>query len=514
MTVLAQLGGTISRLSGQLTGAGAEITTRAPFTGDPIATFPGSTPGDVFDAYALARKAQLSWAATPPAVRARPFVRLHDLVLGNAEVIDLVQLENGKARNDAFEETADVAGLALYYGRHAARFLKPRRRKGAIPLATRTVELRQPRGVVAIISPWNYPLSLAVCDVIPALLAGNAVVHKPDTQTVLTALYARDLLVRAGLPADLWQIVVGEPAELGQPVIDGADHVCFTGSTAAGRRIAQACAQRLIGCTLELGGKNPMIVLDDADLDQAANGAARACFSTAGQLCLSAERIYVAEQVYDEFVPKLVSRTRELTLGRDFDFGYSVGSLTSARQLATVQRHVADAEFQGAKVLAGGRHRPDVGPYFFEPTLLEGVTPHMELYAEETFGPVASVYPFRDDDEAVCLANDTEYGLNASIWTRNVARGRRVAARVRCGTVNINEGIGSAYASHDAPMGGMKASGQGRRHGEHGLLEYTELQTVASQHVIGFEPLPGLSKDQHAKLMTRMLKLMKGLRIK
>jgi len=357
MTVLAQLGGTISRLSGQLTGAGAEITTRAPFTGDPIATFPGSTPGDVFDAYALARKAQLSWAATPPAVRARPFVRLHDLVLGNAEVIDLVQLENGKARNDAFEETADVAGLALYYGRHAARFLKPRRRKGAIPLATRTVELRQPKGVVAIISPWNYPLSLAVCDVIPALLAGNAVVHKPDTQTVLTALYARDLLVRAGLPADLWQIVVGEPAELGQPVIDGADHVCFTGSTAAGRRIAQACAQRLIGCTLELGGKNPMIVLDDADLDQAANGAARACFSTAGQLCLSAERIYVAEQVYDEFVPKLVSRTRELTLGRDFDFGYSVGSLTSARQLATVQRHVAEAEFQGAKVLAGGTGR-------------------------------------------------------------------------------------------------------------------------------------------------------------
>lgn len=510
----AHLPTTIARLTGQLTGSAAPVTTTAPWTAEPIATLRQATADDVAEAFDWARKQQTSWAALSPAERAKPFLKLHDTVLGNEQLVDIVQLETGKSRNSAYEETIDVAGLALYYARHAPKFLKPRKRKGAIPLATKTRELRTPKGVVAIISPFNYPLSLGVCDAIPALLAGNAIVHKPDTQTALTALFARELLVEAGLPRELWQIVIGEPGEVGEPLIEHADQVCFTGSTAAGKRIATAAAERLIGCTLELGGKNPMVVLDDANLAKTAKGAARACFSTAGQLCLSTERIYVHQKVYDDFVAKLIAATRKLKLGSGFDFGYDIGSLTSARQLDIVRRHVEDAKKLGATVLTGGRHRPDLGPYFYEPTILADVTPEMELCANETFGPVVSVYPVADEGEAVRLANDTEYGLNASVWTGDTARGKRVAERIRAGTVNINEGYGSAYASNDAPMGGMKSSGQGRRHGEHGLLEYTELQTVASQHVIGFDPLPGVSTEQNAKLLKLTYTLMKKLRIK
>ncbi|MDM3975290.1 succinic semialdehyde dehydrogenase [Mycobacterium marseillense] len=504
----------VDRLTRAIVGTGAPTTTISPFTSAPLAKLPTSTPEDVISAFAKARAAQAHWALVPPRERAKPFIALHDLILNNKDLINIVQAETGKARNSAVEEMIDAAGLALYYGRHAPKFLARRKRKGAIPLATRTAELRHPKGVVAIISPWNYPLSLGICDAIPALLAGNGLVHKPDTQTALTSLQARELLIEAGLPADLWQVVVGEPSQVGDSLISFADHVSFTGSTAAGKRIAEAAARRLIGCTLELGGKNPMLVLEDADLDKAAAGAVRACFSTAGQLCLSMERIYIADTVYDAYIDKLVDRTRKITLGSGLNWDYEVGTLTSQSQLDIVKRHVSDAISKGATVLAGGKPRPDLGPFFYEPTILSGVTPDMEAYANETFGPVVSVYRISSDAEAVEFANDSNFGLNASVWTTNSRRGRRVAAQIRCGTVNINEGVGSAYTSNDAPMGGMKASGQGRRHGEHGLLEYTELQTIASQHFIGFEPLPGTTLKTNAALLIALYRLMKRLHIK
>jgi succinate-semialdehyde dehydrogenase/glutarate-semialdehyde dehydrogenase len=504
----------IDRLADRLTGSGAPVTNVAPFTGEPLVTFPQSTPDDVAKAYERARIGQRAWAELSAAERAKPFLALHDRILGNAELLDLIQAETGKARASAFEETVDIAGLSLYYGRNAAKFLAPRRRKGALPGATRTWEYRQPKGVIAIISPWNYPLSLAVCDLIPALLAGNAVVLKPDTQTVLTALRAREMMVEAGLPEDVWQVVVGEPAVVGQPLLDEADHICFTGSTAAGRRIAEAAARRLIGATLELGGKNPMLVLEDADVGKAARGAMRACFANAGQLCLSMERVYVADKVYDDFVARFVAETKSLKLNTGYGYNYDMGSLTSKRQLDIVTRHVEDARAQGATVLTGGKARPDLGPFFYEPTVLQGVTPDMELYANETFGPVVAVYPVADEDQAVQLANDSEFGLNASVWTRSQDRGRDIGSRIRCGTVNINEGYGSAYASNDAPMGGMKASGQGRRHGEHGILEYTELQTVARQRIMGFDRPPGVSAKQFTRMITMTYKLLKRLRIR
>ncbi|MEO7979829.1 MAG: succinic semialdehyde dehydrogenase, partial [Sporichthyaceae bacterium] len=445
--------------------------------------------------------------------RVSVLLRLHDLVLDRQdEVLDLVQRETGKARRHALDELVDVALNARHYARTARRYLAPVRHAGIAPLLSTAYELHHPKGVVGIVSPWNYPLTLAVSDAIPAFVAGNAVVHKPDTQTALTALWIRALAIEAGLPADLWQVVVGDGPVVGRAVVDGGDYVCFTGSTQVGREVAERCARRLVGCSLELGGKNPMVVLADADLDRAAEGAVRDCFSNAGQLCIAMERLYVVDAVHDEFVDRFVRRVRALRLGAELDYGPDMGSLISAAQLQRVTAHVDDALAKGAQVLAGGRPRPDVGPYFYEPTVLTHVTEDMELCRAETFGPVVSVRAVRDEDEAVSLANDSEYGLNASVWTRDVARGRLVAARIRTGTVSINETYAAVWGATRSPMGGVKDSGLGRRHGRDGILRYTEPQTVAVQRLVGFAPPPSVSWDRWAKGFTVSLRALKALR--
>ncbi len=328
--------------------------------------------------------------------------------------------------------------------------------------------MRHPRGVVGQIVPWNYPFELSVGDALPALVAGNAVVMKPDTESCLTALWARDLLIEAGLPADVLQAVIGVGPVIGPEVVKHGDYVSFTGSTRTGREVATVAADRLVGVSLELGGKNAMLVLEDADIEKAAAGAVRACFSSAGQLCVSIERLYVHESVADAFLDRFAARTRAMRLGSALAYGADMGSLVSGHQLETVKRHVEDAVDKGARIVAGGVARPDIGPYFYEPTVLEGVTDAMTLCCEETFGPVVSVYRFKTLDEVVDRANATSYGLNSSVWTGNARLGRETAARLRTGTVNINEGYASAYGSVQSPMGGMKDSGLGRRHGSEG----------------------------------------------
>ena len=346
---------------------------------------------------------------------------------------------------------------------------------------------------------------------IAAIAAGNAVVIKPDSQTVLTALIGARLLEEAGFPKDLWQTVAGAGSKIGPEMISRADYICFTGSTATGKIIAKGCADRLIGCSLELGGKNPILILRDADINRAVEGAVRATFSNAGQLCVSTERMYVADAIYDRFKEKFVAAVKAMTLRPGLDWGNDMGTLTGPSQLEAVTKHVEDAKAKGATVLAGGRARPDLGPYFYEPTILEGVNPEMKCFGEETFGPVISLYRFTDEADAIARANQGEYGLNGSIYSRDTKRARAMAKRIKCGTVNVNEAFAATFASIDAPMGGMRESGQGRRQGAEGLLRYTETQAVAVQRLLRFGPSFGLNDKKFAGVMTANLKLLKKI---
>lgn len=501
----------LRRLRSHVVLAGGErraIDVVAPFTGGTLGWVPHCTAADVDEAVRRARAAQARWAATPFAERKRIMLRFHDLVLERqAEGLDVVQTECGKARMHAFEELADTAVVARHYAVRAGRYLRPRLRRGLFPAMTLAWEYRHPVGVVGYIVPWNYPLNLSITDAIPALMAGNAVVLRPDHQTPFTALWAVDLLYEAGLPRDVLCTVTGYGPELGPPLIGGVDFVMFTGSTRTGRIIARQAAERLIGYSLELGGKNPMLVLEDADLEQAVEGAARGCFVGAGQVCVSIERIYVHRSQFDRFVERFAARTRSLRLGADLAYGPEMGSLASAQQLEGVTEHVRDAVEKGATVVAGGRARPDLGPYFYEPTVLVGVRPGMTAYAEETFGPVVAVYPFDRVEDAVAEANRTAYGLSAAVFTRNLARGRAVAKRIQAGSVNVNEAYAATWGSVDAPIGGFKESGMGRRHGREGILKYTEPQTVAAQWGLAIAPPPFMGQERFATFISGFLRL-------
>ncbi|MCU0295899.1 MAG: succinic semialdehyde dehydrogenase [Candidatus Nanopelagicales bacterium] len=484
----------------------------SPFTLEPLAEIPISTAEDVDLAFETARRAQKRWAQWTPKERAKIILRFHDIMLEHrSTTLDLIQAENGKARSDASEEFLDVLLTSRHYARVAPKKLAPVRHRGVLPVLTSVSEIRHPKGVVGVIAPWNYPLTLAVSDAIPALLAGNGIVLKPDSQTALTALWAVRLLHEAGLPVGLVQVVVGPGPIIGPAIVKNADYLMFTGSTPVGRQLAEQCGERLISCSMELGGKNAMLVLADADIERASEIAVRACFSNAGQLCISMERMYINEKIYDAFVARFVERVRGMRLQAGVGWGSDMGSLINEKQLKTVTEHVEDALAKGATALVGGKARPDIGPLYFEPTVLEGVTHEMRACINETFGPVVSLYKVQNDEEAIDRANDTEYGLNGSVLTRDTKHGRKVAARLKAGTVNVNEGYASAWGTTSAPMGGMGASGIGRRHGTEGLLKYTESQTVAVQKLVRIAPQFGMDDEQWAHFMTASLAAMKKM---
>ncbi|AHH95759.1 succinic semialdehyde dehydrogenase [Kutzneria albida] len=484
----------------------------APYDLSPIAPVPVCAPEDVAAAVVRARQAQPDWAGTSIARRGEMALAFHDLLLERQDqVLDLIQWETGKARYHAWQEVGQVAAIARHYARRARHYLAPRHVRGMVPGLTKVKEVRVPKGVVGVISPWNYPLYLGIGDVLPALLAGNAVVSKADSQTALTMLWTRDLMAEAGLPTDLWQIVTGSGSVVGTAVVEAVDFVCFTGSTATGRTVAGRAARRLVGASLELGGKNPLIVREDADIAAAAAGTAVAAFANTGQMCIHIERAYVHEKVYDAFRDELVRVTQALRLGQSYDYSVDIGPLVSPDQLAAVAAHVDDAVGKGASVLAGGRARPDLGPLCYEPTILEGVTPEMAVHGQETFGPVISLYSCATDEDAVSLANQGTYGLSASIWSSDLREAGRMAVRIRAGSVNVNDGAAAAAGSVEAGMGGMGDSGLGRRHGAEGIRKYTESQTIAVQRLMPLGPSPKTSVASFVRRTNRQLALLRRL---
>lgn len=504
----------IDRLIGHVVAAPTahRTTQSSPLDLQPMVAVPHSTEADVERAFGEARAAQPAWAAMPLVDRLAIVERFHDLVLDEQSALcDVVQWENGKARTSAMDEVLDIANVCRYYSATAPELLDSTKRRGAFPLVTRVREEQHPIGVVGVISPWNYPLTLAVTDLVPAIIAGNAVVLKPDLQTTLTALMAVDLLYAAGVPRHVVRVVVGDGPVVGPYVTDRADFIMFTGSTRTGRTVAARAAERLVGYSLELGGKNSCVVLPDADLALAVDVAVRGAFANAGQLCIGTERILVPRGREREFTEAFVEAVERLSLGSVIGWGADMGPLISSAQLERTKQHITDAVGKGALVLTGGVARPDLGPLMFAPTVLTNVTDDMLVCKTETFGPVCTLYIYDSEDEVVARVNDTDFGLSAAIVGRDTRRATALAKRLHVGAVSINDPFAAAFASIDAPMGGMKSSGVGRRHGADGLLKYTEAQTVATQSPL--LPLaPGRFSDETwAAIATLALRVMKFL---
>lgn len=447
------------------------------------------------------------------AARSRILTRFHDLLIEHADTaMDLLQLEAGKARVPAFEEVFDTVATTRYYVNTAPRHLRRKKRAVSLPGFTSAFEYRHPIGVIGNITPWNFPFTLSISDVVAALIAGNAVVVKPDEKTPYSAILGAEILEQAGLPSDVLQVVTGYGETAGAALIDEVDFINFTGSTEVGRIVSAHAGRRLVAASMELGGKNAALVLSDAALARTIPGVSRSVFANGGQLCISMERLYVDESIMDEFVSAFVEHSRSLPMTPSFDFSSGLSALIDPDHLDNVHSHVEDAVAKGATLLTGGKPRPDIGPTFYEPTVITDTSEDMMLCRTETFGPVVSIYAFSSVDEAVAMANDSEYGLNYSVWTSDTQRGVEIASRLHAGTVGVNDGYAAAWSSYDAPMGGMKASGISRRHGEIGLLKYTESQTIAVQRLVpAFAPPLGMGYDLYQRILGRFLKVARRL---
>jgi succinate-semialdehyde dehydrogenase/glutarate-semialdehyde dehydrogenase len=435
---------------------------------------------DVAAAVRRARTAQPAWAALSYRERAAYILRARELVLAQTdEIANLVSRETGKPPVEAISmEIVPTLDLMNHFARHTERMLKRQKIDiGQYGLMGRSSYIYyKPLGVVGIISPWNFPWATPLDEVVMALMAGNAVVLKPSELTSLTALKIGAIFKDAQLPEGLLEIVTGDGSTGAALVEAGVDKIMFTGSIATGKRVAEAAAKHLTPVVLELGGKDPMIVLDDAKLENAARAAIWGAFCNSGQACASIERCYVHESIAPQFIDLVVKETRALRQGKPLDEGVDVGAMTNERQLQIVERHVSDAVEKGAQVQTGGS-RLDGDGWFHQPTVVTKVDHSMELMTQETFGPVLPIMTFKTDDEAVRLANDSIYGLTASVFTSDTQRGRKLAERIDAGTVMVNEVV-YTHALAQTPWGGVKQSGYGRTHGRLGLLEM-----VTPQHI-------------------------------
>jgi len=452
-----------------------------PVTGDVIARFDATPPNEMPEIFARARRAQAGWAAQPLGARCALLRRLRErLFARRQEVAGVITREVGKPRVEAlFADVLVALDSATYYADHAAEMLRTER----VPHHNLAVKAKsgwlryEPYGVIGLISPWNYPLAIPMGQIVPAVVAGNAVVLKPSELTPWCGALIGELFAEAGFPRDLVQVVQGG-GEVGAALVEaGPDKVIFTGSVATGKKVAEACARRLIPSVLELGGKDAMIVLADAGLEIASSAAVWGGFTNCGQACLSVERIYVEQGIAERFIERCVAKTRLLQLGPGNDPDTEVGPMIRPQQVDRVEEQLRDAIARGARVLTGGRRRPDLGPCYFEPTVVVDVDHSMRIMREETFGPVLAVRSVADAEEAVALANDSPFGLSASVWTRDARRGQQIAAKLRAGSVMVND-VASYFAIPEAPHGGCGASGWGRTHSRLGLLEMVQVKYI------------------------------------
>jgi acyl-CoA reductase-like NAD-dependent aldehyde dehydrogenase len=476
----------IVRRVGTDSGGRRQLQLLSPATLEPIGEIGCMTAEEVRAAVAKARQAQPGWAALGFEQRGEYMLKALDVLLERQdEFIAVIEREGPKPRLDVVNmdifPTCDALG---YYAKNAATFLETEKVElhGVLAATKDLYVMHKPMGVAAVISPWNGPFVLAVVPAIQALMAGNTVVIKPSSVTPMSGKLVEDLFRMAGLPDGVLSVLIGD-SETGQALLEAQiDKVTFTGSVSVGRHVARTCAERLIPCTLELGGKDALIVCADANLDNAAGGAVAGSFVNTGQYCCGTERVYVVEAVADEFIEKVVERTSRLRQAADGDF--DVGALFTPDQLETVEQHVADAVAKGARVLIGGRRNPNLKGLYYEPTVLVDVSHDMLLMTEETFGPLMPIMRVADEDEAIRRANDSSFGLSSSVWTEDIEKGLDLASRIVSGSTNIND-MAVTFGVCEAPFGGVRQSGIGRSNGEYGLKGYCNVHPVIVDKLSG-----------------------------
>lgn len=483
------------------------VVSTNPATGGVLGQWKCATPEEVRASVISAKTVQKKWQAFGLRKRIACIRRFQQLLNERkSDIARLITREAGKPYAEALTtEILVVLDAARFLIENSYELLKDEflPHGGLAAKAKSGKVLNEPYGVIGVISPWNYPFSIPAVQVLTALVAGNAVVLKPSEFTSFCAFELQTLLHEAGVPKEVFQVVAGDGTAGAALLQSGIDKLVFTGSVPTGRRIAEAAGIKLLPVVLELGGNDPMLVLDDADVEVASSGAVWGAFVNAGQTCLSVERCYVHRSLYPRFLEACATKTRALRVGDGMHPEADVGPLIHERQLQVVESHVEDARQRGATVLAGGTRLPELGPNFYAPTVIADVTHEMRIMREETFGPVLPVMAFDNEEEAVRLANDSEYGLAASIWTRDRVRGEALARRIQAGIVMVNDAV-SCFGVSEAPHGGVKTSGIGRTHGRFGLEEMVRIKYVDSDR------LPGMKKVWWYGYGSRFARQMEG----